>query len=101
MGIEKRRYKTGRTTYYARLRWQGKKYRSRACPSRELAELEQGKMREAWRCGDLEREYGAGARDRPKTFADAAPDYLNAVARENAASTVRRKAGIIKQGIGF
>ena len=85
MGIEKRKYPSGRTSYMVRLRIDGRTHRSSVFPSRELADIELGKWRKAIQRGTFEQEYGLRAGDARRTFAEAAGAYSESREREVAA----------------
>lgn len=96
MGIYTRHYPSGRKGYYARVRCGGRQYLSPACPSPELARIQEARLLDAKRRGMLEEQFGPNARQPSPKLDDVVVDYLIASARENAASTVTRKRGALK-----
>lgn len=96
MGIYKRSYSNGTSVYYARLRYRGKRYLSRAFPSKELARIEEGRLLDAKRRGRLMEEFGPDAKTESPKLKAIVPDYLEACAHHNTPSTLKRKRGIFK-----
>jgi len=96
MGIYTRLHPSGHKAYYARVRYHGRQYLSAACPSRELARIEEARLLDAKHRGRLEEEFGSNARQPSPKLRDVVEDYLVVSAQENAASTVTRKRGTLK-----